>query len=101
MIRNRIEVETVVKEKYRLIDFSSSYDYLSSGKLPYYLSYFKHISDIFDLDFFTNKLASSAQTIANIEKMVLSGVPFWEEGDEALLEDLGEEDQEEVESPKE
>lgn len=99
LIRNRIEVESVVKEKYRLIDFNSAYDYLSSGKLSYYLSYFKHISDIFDLDFFTNKLASSAQTIANIEKMVLSGVPFWEDGDEALLDNFSEGDQEEEESP--
>jgi hypothetical protein len=33
--------------------------------------------------------------------MVLSGVPFWEDGDEALLENFSEGDQEEEEeSPK-
>ena len=43
------------------------------------------MSNIFDLEFFTNKLASSANTIANVEKMVLSGVPFWEEGDDSFF----------------
>jgi len=31
--------------------------------------------------------------------MVLSGVPFWEDGDEALLDNFSEGDQEEEESP--
>lgn len=32
--------------------------------------------------------------------MVLSGVPFWEDGDEALFDNVSEGDQEEEESPK-
>jgi hypothetical protein len=32
--------------------------------------------------------------------MVLSGVPFWEDGDEALIDNVSEGDQEEEESPK-
>jgi len=62
-----------------------------------YLSYFKSISNIFDLEFFINKLASSANTISNVEKMVLSGVPFWEEGDDALFGDMDEEEESEEE----
>lgn len=56
------------------------------------------MSNIFDLEFFTNKLASSANTIANVEKMVLSGVPFWEEGDDSFFgeseDETGEADEE-------
>jgi len=51
------------------------------------LTYFKSISNIYDLEFFTNKLASSSNTICNLEKMVLSGAPFWEEGDDSLFGD--------------
>ena len=43
------------------------------------------ISNIFDIEFFTNKLGSSANTISNLEKMVLSGVTFWDEGDDTLF----------------
>ena len=32
-------------------------------------------------------MASSANTIANVEKMVLSGIPFWEEGDDSFFGD--------------
>ena len=32
--------------------------------------------------------------------MVRSGVPFWEDGDEALFDNVSEGDQEEEESPK-
>lgn len=40
--------------------------------------------------------------MCNVEKMVLSGVPFWEEGDDSLFGDMdGTESQEEEESPKE
>jgi hypothetical protein len=52
------------------------------------LQYFKSISNIYDLEFFANKLASSANSMCNVEKMVLSGVPFWEEGDDSLFGDM-------------
>lgn len=51
------------------------------------MTYFKSISNIYDLEFFTNKLASSANSMSNLEKCVLSGVPFWEEGDDSLFDD--------------
>lgn len=78
------DVESITKERYRLVEFNQAFDY-SCSKAQQYLSYFKSISNIFDLEFFTNKLASSANTIANVEKMVLSGVPFWEEGDDSFF----------------
>jgi hypothetical protein len=91
-----------MKEKARLVEFAQAFDYGTSGKAQHYLSYFKSISNIFDLEFFTNKLASSSNTIANVEKMVLSGVAFWEEGDEALFADMdeGSESEEDEASPK-
>jgi len=93
-------MEGVVKEKGRLVEFSEAYNYMSSGKSHYYLNYFKAICNLFDLEFFTNKLASPANTMVNVEKMVLSGVPFWEDGDEAILEEEENEDKQEEESPK-
>jgi hypothetical protein len=89
------DVDAIVKEKTRLVEFGEAYDYAAGGKAVYILSYFRSIANIFDLEFFTNKLASSANTIANVEKMVLSGVPFWEEGDEALFGDLDDEEESE------
>jgi hypothetical protein len=56
--------------------------------------YFKSLTNIYDLDFFMSKLSSSAQTIANVERMVLSHVSFWEEGDDALFEDNSDDDNE-------
>jgi hypothetical protein len=52
------------------------------------LQYFKSISNIYDLEFFANKLASSANSMYNFEKISLSGVPFWEEGDDSLFGDM-------------
>lgn len=52
------------------------------------------MSNIYDLEFFINKLASSAFAISNVEKMVLSGVPFYEEGDDALFGNMDEESEE-------
>ena len=52
------------------------------------MQYFKSISNIYDLEFFANKLASSANSMYNFEKISLSGVPFWEEGDDSLFGDM-------------
>jgi len=84
------DVDHVVKEKGRLVEFAEAFNYSSGGRIVSYLSYFKSISNIFDIEFFTNKLASTANSIANIERMVLSGVPFLEEGDDSLLGDIDE-----------
>ena len=93
------DLDATLKEKSRLVEFSEAFDYSTAGRTASYLSYFKSMNNIFDLEFFTNKLASSAKCIANLEKMVLSGVPFWEEGDEALFGDM-DDDEEESEEEK-
>ena len=83
---NSRDVDSVLKERGRLVEFKQAYNYESAGRIMHLLCYFKSISNIFDLEFFTNKLASSANSMVNVEKMVLSGVPFLDEGDDALLE---------------
>ena len=88
------DVDTITKERSRLVEFAEAFDYESSGKVLKYLMYFKSISNIYDLEFFMNKLASTAFTISNVERMVLAGVPFWEEGDEALFGDMTDEEEE-------
>ena len=91
-----------MQERNRYVVFQEAYDYSAGGIADKYLKYFKAISNIFDLEFFTNKLASSAQSIANVEKMVLSGVPFYEESDDALFGDMSGEEtgNEEEEKPE-
>lgn len=89
------DVDAVQKERQRLVEFKEAFDYQTAGKIVNFLQYFKSIRNIFDLEFFNNKLASSAFTIANVEKMVLSGVPFWEDGDDALFGDSEESEEEE------
>ena len=85
---NSRDVDAITKERSRLVEFAEAFDYESSGKVLKYMMYFKSISNIYDLEFFMNKLASSAFTISNVERMVLAGVPFWEEDDAALLGDI-------------
>jgi hypothetical protein len=65
------------------------------------LRYWKSVGNILDLEFFINKLGSTAFAMANVEKMVLSGVPFYEDGEEALMagSDSGD-SEEEVDTPK-
>lgn len=52
-----------------------------------YLQYFKQVQNLFDLEFFFNKLPSRAHSAAGMEIAVLSGLPFWEDGEDALFND--------------
>ena len=80
-------MDAVSKERGRLVEFNEGYDYMQGAQRGcLYLSYFKSINNIYDLEFFCNKLASAAHTISDVEKKVLSGVPFWEEGEDAMFE---------------
>jgi hypothetical protein len=49
--------------------------------------YFRQLQNLFDLEFFFNKLPSRAHSMAGLEQAVMSGVPFWEESEEALFND--------------
>jgi len=93
------DVDLVVKERLRLVEFEEAFDY-SKSELVKYLRYWKQVQNIYDLEFFVNKLASSAFAISNVEKMVLSGVPFYEEGDDALFGDDSETEQEDQDTKK-
>jgi len=46
------------------------------------------LQNLFDLEFFSSKLSSVSANMANVEKAVLSGIPFFEESDETLFADL-------------
>lgn len=70
----------------RFVDFDCAFSYESSQLMHYFL-YFKSLSNLYDLEVFQNKISSSALTVATLEKNVLSGVPFWEESEDALFED--------------
>lgn len=52
-----------------------------------YIYYFRNLQNLFDLEFFANKLPSNTRGIAGLEQHVMSGLPFWEEGDDALFGD--------------
>ena len=43
------------------------------------MQYWKSVSDIFDLEFFWNKLSSSSFAMMSLESNVKCGLPFWEE----------------------
>lgn len=56
---------------------------------------------MFDLEFFQNKIGSSAYTVATVEKHVLSGLPFWEDGNDAIIDMDSESDNESKQLSKE
>ena len=85
----------MIKEKQRHVDFKEAFDYDQCGQVMKYLSYFRALANIFDLEFFMSKLGSSTKAIVNVEKMVLSGCPFWEEDADALFDEQSEESDDE------
>ena len=66
----------------RSIDFAEVY-LLSGNKMLHYLYYLRQFQNLFDLEFFANKLPSLSFSIAGLEQCVLSGAPFWEDGNDA------------------
>jgi hypothetical protein len=98
-LTDSIDVDQVVKDRSRLVEFEEAYDYNSVSNVVKFLRYWKQVSNIFDLEFFINKLASSAFAISNVEKMVLSGVPFYDDdGDEQnVVSEIDDEDSNEDE----
>jgi hypothetical protein len=49
------------------------------------ICYFRNLQNLFDLEFFCNKLPSKTRSIAGLEHHVQCGLPFWEEGDDAIF----------------
>mgnify|MGYP000474566496 CR=1 FL=1 len=44
--------------------------------------YLRQFQNLFDLEFFYNKLPSRSFSIAGLEQSVMSGLPFWEDFDD-------------------
>ena len=43
------------------------------------MQYWKTVSDIFDIEFFWNKLSSSSYAMVTLESNVRCGLPFWDD----------------------
>ena len=80
------ETDTSTKEKLRHVDFKEAYN-LTGNLTMKYIYYFRNLQNLFDLEFFCNKLPSNTRGIAGLEQNVMSGLPFWEEGDDAIFGD--------------
>mgnify|MGYP007118474356 CR=1 FL=1 len=71
-----------------MCDFHECYTY-SGNRLISQIYYMRQFQNLFDLEFFANKLPSKSYSIAGLEQHVLSGLPFWEDG----LDDENESDE--------
>ena len=80
------ESREAARERGRYVDFKQSYDY-SGNYVVQHLYYMRQLCNLFDLEFFANKLPSKAFSIAGLEQHVMAGLPFWEESDESFLDD--------------
>lgn len=69
----------------RIADFSQAYKYTGNKALQY-LFYLRQFQNLFDLEFFANKIPSTSYSIAGLEQSVMSGQSFWE--DSSDLDDL-------------
>ena len=49
------------------------------------MRYLSALQTLFDFSFFQTKIASNAKTVIEVEKNVLSGLPFWEISEEELM----------------
>lgn len=63
-------------------------DFEPSGLPWQMLRYFNLVASIFDLEFFSSKITSSAFAVASVENSVVSGLRFWEPSDQELLEEM-------------
>jgi hypothetical protein len=78
------EVDSAAKDRLRLVDFRESYN-LKGNTTMMQIYYFRNLHNLFDLEFFCNKLPSKTRSIAGLEHHVSCGLPFWEEGDDAIF----------------
>jgi hypothetical protein len=49
------------------------------------MRYLSALQNLFDFSFFQTKIASNAKTVIEVEKNVVSGLPFWEISEEELM----------------
>ena len=72
------QAEAQFTNNQRNVDFSECYKFTGNSVLNY-LYYLRQFCNLFDLEFFANKLPSKSFSIAGLEQCVLSGIPFWED----------------------
>ncbi len=60
------EMETSTKEKLRHVDLKEAYN-LSGNLKMNYIYYFRNFQNLFDLEFFCNKLPSNTRGIAGLK----------------------------------
>ena len=70
--------ESQLMNHQRVADFKECYKFTGNRTLNY-LYYMRQFQNLFDLEFFANKLPSKSFSIAGLEQAVLSGAPFWED----------------------
>jgi hypothetical protein len=71
------EAEKNLEAKGRFVDFRHSYT-IADTLVFKYLSYFRNLQNLFDLEYFKSKLTTRSHSMAQLELSVSSGVPFWE-----------------------
>jgi hypothetical protein len=63
------EVDSAAKDRLRLVDFRESYN-LKGNTMMMQIYYFRNLQNLFDLEFFCNKLPSKTRSIAGLEHHV-------------------------------
>ena len=71
------EAEKNIEAKSRFVDFRHSFT-IADTLVFKYLSYFRNLQNLFDLEYFRSKLTTRSHSMAQLELSVNSGVPFWE-----------------------
>lgn len=71
------EAEKNQETKGRFVDFRHSFT-IADTLIFKYLHYFRNLQNLFDLEYFKNKLSTRSHTMAQLELCVNSGLPFWE-----------------------
>ena len=80
------EADTAIKERLRFVDYREAFNVKGNLQMKM-LYYFRNLQNLFDLEFFMNKLPSKTRGIAGLEHNVMCGLPFWEEADDAMFGD--------------
>lgn len=79
------QAESALGNHQRIVDFQECYKY-TGNRILSQMYYLRQFQNLFDLEFFANKLPSKSYSIAGLEQSVMSGAPFWDDFDDA--EDL-------------
>ena len=74
--------ESALGNHQRISDFQECYKY-TNNRILNQMYYLRQFQNLFDLEFFANKLPSKSYSIAGLEQSVMSGAPFWDDFEDA------------------